>query len=128
MVKDFDTWNIQKKIIEEKPDRNFYREREVWWCSLGLNIGHEEDGKGHNKERPVLVLKAFSKKVCLVIPLTTSKKVNPYYIPIGKIMGQQSVALVSQLRLVDIKRFSNRIHVLDGDTFEIIRKTVKDML
>ena len=45
--KDFDKWNIIKKQVNTKEvirDLFFY-EREVWWCSLGLNVGYEQDGK-----------------------------------------------------------------------------------
>src|SRR6266404_730808 len=85
MKKDFDSWNLKKKYIEENEPRRFYRSREIWWCSLGVNIGFEQDGTSHDQQRPVLILKGFSREVCLVVPLTTSKKKNPYHFSIGKI-------------------------------------------
>ena len=46
-LKEFDKWNELKKKLHnsEKPKKFYFREREIWWCSLGLNIGFEEDGK-----------------------------------------------------------------------------------
>ncbi|MEK9183120.1 MAG: hypothetical protein AAB849_01275 [Patescibacteria group bacterium] len=31
----------------------YFREGEIWWASLGINIGHEQDGKNQNFERPI---------------------------------------------------------------------------
>ena len=45
MEKDFDKWNESKKVIHHNNEDKFYHEREVWWCSLGINIGFEQDGK-----------------------------------------------------------------------------------
>ena len=44
MKKDFDSWNEKKKILNNN-DVSFYHEREVWWCSLGVNVGYEQNGK-----------------------------------------------------------------------------------
>ena len=46
MEKDFDNWNIQKKRAQAIKERPMFKEREVWWCTLGVNIGDEQDGKG----------------------------------------------------------------------------------
>ena len=56
-MKPFDRWNKVKQRLERKNiDNSFhFYEREVWWCSLGVNVGVEVDGKNHQFERPVLV-------------------------------------------------------------------------
>lgn len=128
MQKDFDTWNIEKKKLDVFASQRTYKTREIWWCSLGVNIGAEQDGTGKNQDRPVLVLKGFSRQVCLVIPLTTSLKSNPYHIALGKIDGRSSFAITSQLRLVDTKRFIKKICIIEKLLFDEIRKAVKDML
>ncbi|MBU2219125.1 hypothetical protein KKG15_01365 [Patescibacteria group bacterium] len=40
--KDFDAWNIQKKKIHSRDEKILFHEREIWWCSLGVNIGFEQ--------------------------------------------------------------------------------------
>ncbi|MEK7104887.1 MAG: hypothetical protein AAB868_02505 [Patescibacteria group bacterium] len=40
MEKDFDNWNKRKKEINSE-EPNFYHEKEIRWCSLGINIGNE---------------------------------------------------------------------------------------
>ncbi len=126
-MKDFDTWNSAKKIINEGLNV-FYKIREIWWCRLGVNVGYEEDGKGKDLERPVLVIRGFSRHVCLIVPLTTSTKSNPYHFPVGIVDGKPAFAIISQIRLIDTKRFLGRLGILDKPTFEIIRKAIKDMI
>ncbi len=128
MEKDFDAWNEKKKEIHGKGESRYYRAREVWWCSLGVNVGFEQDGTGNNGERPVLILKAFSRQVCLVLPLTSSTKENAYHVALGEIEGRQAFAIMSQLRLIDTRRLINRIHIVDEQLFEEVRKTAKEIL
>ncbi|MCC2630552.1 MAG: hypothetical protein K0S38_361 [Candidatus Paceibacter sp.] len=127
MQKDFDNWNRKKKQINNTASNKLYHQREVWWCSLGVNVGYEQDGKGDNKERPVLILRGFSRHVCLAVPLTTSAKINPFSIPIGMMNGRQNWAIISQVRLIDTKRLINKICTLDGNIFEEIRKAVRNL-
>ncbi len=128
MAKDFDAWNKNKQQIHKNGEHKLYGAREIWWCSLGVNIGFEQDGTGSNGERPVLVLKGFSKQVCLVIPLTSSPKKNPYHFPLGMIDGRNAFAIMSQIRLIDTKRLINKIGMVDQTIFEEIRKTARGLL
>ena len=128
MIKDFEVWNKQKKKIHEYEGHKLYHEREVWWCSLGINVGFEQDGTGKDGERPVLILKGFSAKVCLIVPLTTSMKNNPYHIDLGLLQGRRSFAIISQIRLIDTRRLVNKMCFIDKVLFQNIRKTIKDLL
>lgn len=127
IMKDFDTWDTEKKSIDTATHK-FYHPRDIWWCALGVNIGYEQDGTGTMYERPVLVLKGFSKQVCLIVPLTTSQKKNAYHIALGSIDNKSAAAIISQVRLVDTKRFINKIAVLDENKFEEIKEAIKAML
>lgn len=128
MHKDFDGWNEEKKVTHERTNAPLYRGREIRWCRLGTNIGFEQDGAGEDRARPALILKGFSRHVCIVIPLTTSEKRNPYHISLGIVGGRTAFAIISQLRLIDTRRLDQKIMDLDKETFKIIRKAVKDML
>ena len=127
MQKDFDGWNEEKKKTDSNKGR-FYHEREVWWCTLGINIGHEQDGVGREFRRPVLVLKALSRQTCLVIPISSVQHTHPMRISIGVVGDKEAQAIVSQMRVVDTKRFISRIDILKKEIFEEIRKAVKAML
>ncbi len=128
MEKDFDRWNKNKKQIHSEHENKLYHAREVWWASLGTNIGFEQDGTGKDGEWPVLILRGFSKQVCLIVPLTTSKKKNPYHIFLGEIGHREASAIISQIRLIDTKRFINKIGFVDQKLFEETRKAVKDLI
>jgi mRNA-degrading endonuclease toxin of MazEF toxin-antitoxin module len=127
MQKDFDVWNEKKKFINNRTGP-FFHEREVWWVNLGVNVGFEQDGVGENYSRPVIILKGLSSSTCLVIPLTTSSNIHKLRIPVGKIENEEAVAILSQIKVVDSKRFIHKVCVLGKEKFEEIRKSVKDML
>ncbi len=60
-VKNFDSWNLHKKSIHQNGVNKYYSQQEIWWCSLGTNIGFEEDGSGFVGERPVLIIRGFNR-------------------------------------------------------------------
>ena len=127
MQKDFDSWNKRKKEInEEQP--NFYHARDIRWCSLGVNIGFEQDGTSEKYRRPVLIIKGFSRRVCLVVPLTTSIKKNPYHVSVGMIEGKKAFVILSQIRLIDTKRLHDRLAILNKEKFEEIRKAIRALI
>ncbi len=42
MIKDFDSWNNEKQNIEKYfPNEISFHEKEIWWCSIGINIGDD---------------------------------------------------------------------------------------
>jgi len=126
--KDFDTWCKQKEKIQVFGKNKFYHPRDIWWCSLGVNIGFEQDGTGKENERPILIIKGFNKEICLAIPLTTSQKENKYYMRTGKIKNKEASVIISQIRLIDTKRLSNKIGILNKEKFEEIKKAVRNLI
>ncbi len=128
-TKEFDTWNCMKKDTDNLKDYlPLYHERQVRWCKLGVNIGFEQDGTGDGFSRPVLILKGFSRHVCWIVPLTTSKKKNKYHIPLGIIDGRESFAIISQIRLVDVKRLYLRIDTVSEDLHKKVKNAIKALL
>lgn len=128
MGKDFNRWNIEKQIVHNKGGEVFYSEREIWWCILGVNIGFEQDGSEVEHRRPVLILKGLSRRTCLVIPLTTSVRVNKFRISIGPVAEREASALLSQMRVIDTKRLVRKIGTLGRDIFDEVRKNVRALL
>lgn len=127
-MKDFDKWNSEKKKIDNDLFTGFYYPREIWWCSLGINVGLEQDGEHNKFQRPVLIVKGFSKNTCLIAPLTTSDSENKYRVGIGLVAGRTCKVILSQLKTVDVRRFSKKIGVLDKKIFMDIKKHIRDML
>ena len=127
MQKDFDGWNTRKKSINERDTKDVYfYEREIWWCSLGANVGFEQDGTDEFFERPVVIIKKYNPQIFLAVPLSTTSKQGKYYAPLGLIDGRDAVAILSQLRLFDCKRLANRIGILEESAFtELVEKIIK---
>jgi mRNA-degrading endonuclease toxin of MazEF toxin-antitoxin module len=127
-LKDFNSWNIKKKSIQETGKNiDYYHPGEIWWCSLGVNVGDEADGKGENFRRPVLIIKSLSRKTCMIIPLTSSPGDHKYRIDIGIVNRKPAKAILSQMRIIDTKRFSVKIGLLNDNYFQIIRKAISEM-
>lgn len=124
--KDFDGWHSLKKRIDSLPNPPKFNTREVWWCSLGINVGHEQDGKHEPYHRPVIVLRKFNDHLFVGIPLTTGKA-GPYKFPIY-FNDLHQFALISQIRLFDARRFGKRIGRLSKTQHEKVREAVKQML
>jgi len=129
MYKDFDSWNSKKKQIDLIDDANrpIFKEREIWWCNLGSNVGNEQDGTGKDFDRPVLVYKKFSKKIFLGISLSTRIKEHPYYHEF-QFKGQSQSVIVFQIKLMDSKRLLNRMGSVTPADFNDIKKKVINMV
>jgi len=126
--KDFDKWNEQKKKIHHSDLKDvFVKDREIWFCRMGENIGFEEDGKGDEFLRPVLVYKKFSKDVFLGIPLTTKEKKNIFHFSF-EFKGKISTAILSQIRLFDKKRLKYKIGRVSPHDFENIKKKLIELI
>lgn len=131
MSKNFIDWHRKKIFVNERRDMDkiFFREKEIWWCSLGVNIGFEQDGKGEEFQRPVLIIKKFNQFVVLIVPLTTKiKKNNKYYYPCDSGDGISRMVIISQLRLIDTKRLLHKIGFVEKERFGEIKNAIKSML
>jgi len=128
MSKDFDAWNKTKKELHEGSSAPFYHEREVWWCSLAVNIGSEQDGTGKNFDRPVVIIRGFNKAVFFAVALTGKRKQGKFYLPLGTIEGRDASAVLSQVRLIDSKRLVRKITTLDEVTFVKLKASLQKVL
>lgn len=127
MPKEHDKWIPLKKKIDAFSVRAEFNEREIWWCAVGVNVGHEQDGKNRDFRRPVLIVKKFSGSVCWVVPLTSSLKEKPYQLHIV-FGGRTSQIILSQLRLIDEKRLISKINNLSAFQYKEIQKTLAAFL
>ena len=126
----FVIWTKLKIRIHLKPSESsvYFSEREIWWSSLGVNIGYEQDGKNDNFERPILILKKFSKNVLWVLPLTRTKKTDSkYYFQLEQ-GGEDSFVVLSQIRMISNKRLSRRMRVISQIEFQQIKNKIRDFL
>lgn len=129
MEKDFDKWNIEKKIVDKKVVNRdlFFYPREIWWCSAGLNIGVEADGKNENYERPFLIIKKFNADMVWVLPLTTQEKNNKYYFKLNH-EELKSWVVLSQIKTISTKRLLRKVGSISSVDFKQIMQEIKSLL
>ena len=108
-AKDFDGWNEQKKRLNADVEPLYFRDGEIWWVHLGVNVGYEIDGKNDTFARPVIVLRKYNKYSFLALPLTTSTRSSPWKLPLGIVAGKPAFAILSQLRNIDSRRLYQKV-------------------
>lgn len=78
MLKDFDKWNRYKKVIDNNDRIVNFHEREVWWVSVGINVGSEQDSYSENFGRPVILPQVeYNLLVTSIVYLLTKGKKTP---------------------------------------------------
>ncbi len=126
--KNFDGWNKEKKNLEIiAPDTLPFHEREIWWCSIGVNLGDEQDGKNDLYERPVLVVRKFNAKLAWVLPMTSKEKIGIYYHGL-EYQGNLYSVILSQLRLVSVKRFRRLVRKISPAQLQAIKQKLGGLL
>lgn len=129
IAKDFDGWNSVKKITNRKDaaPESFPKEREVWWCSVGVNVGVETDGKNDTFERPILIVRIFNKEMLWAVPITSTVKDSLFYYPFLFKNEDRSVIL-TQLRVMSTKRLRRRVDVMSEEDFENVVEALGNLL
>ena len=127
MKKDFDGWNKQKKIIETAQKNILFKEGEVWWCTVGHNVGEESCGKGEYFRRPIIIIKKLSGKNCIGIPLSTQPKSGSWFCEIH-LKEEKRWALLYQIRMFSVLRFNQRLATLEYEDFLVLRKKLEALL
>jgi len=127
MKKDFQKWHSKKERIDEVEKRPFFHEREIWFCHLGANVGFEQDGGGEEFLRPVVIIRKFSNEVFWAIPLTKTGKKTQFYFSFS-FNSEISVAILSQIRLIDARRLSHKIGDMTENDFLSIKEKLKALL
>ncbi len=127
MEKDFDRWNNLKKQLNEAERVVYVHPREIWWCSMGINIGSEIDGKNENFERPVIVVRVYNKESLIVLPVTTKEKNDIFHF---KIETKEKVAWIklTQTRMISSKRLLRKVDLLNQEQFDVLVKKWRDFL
>ena len=127
MEKDFDSWNKIKKILDKKEQKFFFKEGEIWWMSVGLNIAKESCGKGVIFRRPVLVLKKLSGDSFIGLPLSSKEKIGSWFIDIA-LGNEKRFVLLYQIRMFSANRFESRIATIDDGDFNKVKEKLEFLL
>jgi len=128
IFKKFVDWSKLKLKIHASDDISFYfHEREIWWTSVGQNVGSEENGKNKNFERPVLILKKFNKRTFLGIPASSQLIISKYHYTFTLDSDQYCLNL-SQIRTFSSKRLLRFVGKLGEQDFCEVTEMLKKQL
>ena len=126
--KDYSLWHKIKTFINNEKERPNFHEREIWFCSLGSNVGFEQDGRGEDYLRPAIIIRKFNKQVCLVVPMTRNVKEGIHYFNFSYKDGATSAAILSQIRLIDAKRLSYKSGNISKEDFGKLKEKLKQLI
>lgn len=126
--KDFDTWNQKQKKLDRQKNYQHPKEGEIWWCSIGMNIGSEVYGKGTNYTRPVLVVNSSEGAGFIGIPLSSRLKSRKYSCVISSSDGRKHAALVYQIRNFDKRRLVDLASSISPEEYMKVKKVFEKNL
>jgi len=131
----FDIWSEEKKSIHTNTPPVFYvKPREIWVTKMGVNIGFEQDGK-RAFSRPVVVLKQLGNLFFTIALTTRGKTNNRYYFELknnhytnSSLNERRSSAILSQVRVMDKKRFMYKMGYVSEPEFLELKKKLTTFL
>lgn len=97
-------------------------------CSLGKNIGYEQNGSGGNFSRPVLVIKKFNNHMFWCAPLSTKQKKFDFYFNFTDVDGQNVSIILAQLKLTSIKRLKRKLYEITPDLLGEVKERLRGFL
>ncbi len=127
MLKDHDRWNEYKKALDSKTRLVNFHEREIWWCSVGINIGSEQDSYADDFARPVLIVKKFTNTIFWALPLTSTIKKEDNRVTF-QFDGNKNDALILHMRALDCRRLINKKGTVHQIQFEIFLNSIISQL
>lgn len=121
VIKQIQEWCRLKLSLFNKENKVVFKQGDIWWCSLGMNLGEEMFGKGPKFTRPVLIFRKFTGNSFLGLPITKQEKEGSWYMEIT-IHREKRWVMLNQARVLDKKRLTNRIGALDNSDFSKVKK------
>jgi len=127
-VQRFLDWTSKKvKIHFTVRGELYFEEREIWWASLGENVGSEANGKNFHFERPVIVLRKFSSDMLLVVPMTTKLKTGSWFFRFN-FDEQERCAVMAQIRTISSRRLIRKMGNMVPGEFTSLRDAVVTLI
>ncbi|MBP7898518.1 MAG: type II toxin-antitoxin system PemK/MazF family toxin [Candidatus Gracilibacteria bacterium] len=108
MAKDFTNWHKFKAQLDSRKRPPTFSEGEIWWCSVGVNVGVEADGKNLYFERPILIIRKFNDEMLWALPLTSKMKKGRFYSTL-EVNGVIETVMLSQIKTLSSKRLQRPI-------------------
>lgn len=127
IIRRFVVWTKLKIKIHFDEKKRYPKERQIWWVSLGQNIGVEINGKNEKFERPAVIVREYNQESFLILPLSSKPKKGFYYFNFIDDAGRYNVANLSQSRSVSSKRLIRKMGQVNVIDFERLKTRLKNM-
>ncbi len=115
IIKQFAGWIILKERLHNQRHKPpLVSERDIWWASIGENVGSEVNGKSELFSRPVIIFRKLAHGFYFVIPTTTQSQEGSWFVAFTH-GGKQMVACLHQARAIDYRRLSNKLGTMDTE-------------
>ncbi len=121
-LKRFAEWfRLKEKLDASSHNVPLAKEREIWWVSLGENVGSEMGGKNQLFSRPALIIKKLTRGFFLVAPTTTKPHEGSWYVKVR--LGElDEYVCLNQIRTIDYRRMYSLLGQLDGADFARVKE------
>ncbi|MBI2410011.1 type II toxin-antitoxin system PemK/MazF family toxin [Candidatus Kaiserbacteria bacterium] len=120
-MKRFLEWIGLKQRLHELQHRPpLVSQGDIWWASVGENIGSEVNGKSALFSRPVIIYKKLAHGFYFVIPTTTRTREGTWYVQFRQ-KDRDMIACLHQARALDHRRLSSKLGTLDDQDYARIK-------
>lgn len=127
-IEKYNNWNVKKQNMHfSNNDELYFKESDIWWCSIGINIGSESYGKGGDFRRPILIIRKLSDDLCIALPLTSKIKVGTWFVNI-LLNGENRTVMLYQIRTFNRKRFQRKIGEVSIKDFNKVKEKLERLL
>ncbi len=123
MIKRFFEWILVKNQLDDKAiSAPYVNEGDVWWSSIGENVGFEINGKSKLFTRPVVIVKKFTYGFYLVAPTTSQERKGTWYVnfPLSSLV---KTVCLHQIRTIDYRRLFSKLGRLDEVDFRELKRS-----
>lgn len=117
--KNFKKWMKVKEQINNDNKPRSIKEGDVWWSSIGENVGNEICGKGDEYLRPVLVFRKLNDNNFWAIPFTSKRHTGDWYVTFN-FNNREQVAVVSQIQNMSTARLRRKIGQLSKGDYKMV--------
>ncbi len=127
-IKDFVKWFLVKTNIDSRIyNPPLFKEGQIWWCSIGENVGGEISGKGEYFRRPVLIIRKLDRFSFIGLPITSQTKTGSWYFNL-KVNNQDNSIIMSQIRYIDYRRMDKIISTITTDDLKKVKEAMIELI
>jgi mRNA interferase MazF len=126
-MKRFLAWiGLKQRLHEAKHQPPLVSEADIWWASVGENVGSEINGKSNLFSRPVVIYKKLSHGFYFVVPTTTKQREGTWFVPFRQ-KDKTMVACLHQARAIDHRRLSSKLGTIDDEDFQRVKAGFRNL-